>query len=375
MDCSSEDKGCDPEVLASAPPERGAEFETGGECRGPNLLLSSSRTPLSTVSARVRTSFSSLCRDTKRSVLHHARLLSLADSDLSSCVRFFLFVSQLHSLNMSSWSGSGYPPPRGRSRSRSPYRSGYPPPRSEPGYPPPESYRSEWDAYERERAWAQYDRERAGFDYGRRGRSRSPPPPDEGTYSAFLRVMSSNAILVASKVVNVVGPSRRGSATAMTRVRGLETTMVRLLVSSLLCVAHYWSSDTHSRGYGYTSPSHRGPFPPPPPYSSSRRAPPDPHTFDYPATLKQYAEWFRYYYPQQASEEDNADKAAEQEAGDGSKPRNGIRARWEKYKKDFAAQQVSVTSIHPNFFSTSLVTYRSVDVSYLCCASLRATHS
>jgi hypothetical protein len=41
-------------------------------------------------------------------------------------------------------------------------------------------------------------------------------------------------------------------------------------------------------------------------------------------------------------EEDNLDKAAEQEAGDGSKPRNGIRARWEKYKKEFAANQVSV---------------------------------
>lgn len=39
-------------------------------------------------------------------------------------------------------------------------------------------------------------------------------------------------------------------------------------------------------------------------------------------------------------EEDNADKAAELEAGDGSKPRNGIRSRWEKYKKEFAAQQV-----------------------------------
>ena len=95
--------------------------------------------------------------------------------------------------------------------------------------------------------------------------------------------------------------------------------------------------DTHSRGYGHTSP-HRSQYPPPP---SNRRAPQDPHTFDYPASLKQYAEWFRYYYPQQAQEEDSADKAAELEAGDGSKPRNGIRARWEKYKKDFAAQQVS----------------------------------
>jgi hypothetical protein len=95
--------------------------------------------------------------------------------------------------------------------------------------------------------------------------------------------------------------------------------------------------DAHARGYGHTSP-HRGPYPPPPP---NRRAPQDPHTFDYPASLKQYAEWFRYFYPQQAQEEDTADKAAEQEAGDGSKPRNGIRSRWEKYKKDFASQQVS----------------------------------
>jgi hypothetical protein len=57
--------------------------------------------------------------------------------------------------------------------------------------------------------------------------------------------------------------------------------------------------------------------------------------------LKQYADWFRYFYPAQATEEDNADKAAEQEVGDGSKPRNGIKSKWEKYKKDFAATQVS----------------------------------
>jgi len=73
-----------------------------------------------------------------------------------------------------------------------------------------------------------------------------------------------------------------------------------------------------------------------------RRPPPDPHTFDYPASLKQYAEWFRYYHPTVAQEEDNADKAAEQEAGDGSKPRNGIKTRWEKYKREFSATQVSI---------------------------------
>ena len=101
-----------------------------------------------------------------------------------------------------------------------------------------------------------------------------------------------------------------------------------------------FSVDAHSRPYGYSSPRRGGPYPPGP-FIPSRRAPPDPHTFDYPSSLKQYAEWFRYFYPQQAIEEDNADKAAEQEAGDGSKPRNGIKSRWEKYKKEFSASQVS----------------------------------
>ena len=95
--------------------------------------------------------------------------------------------------------------------------------------------------------------------------------------------------------------------------------------------------DTHSRGYGGYSPrrSHAPPYPP------ARRPPPDPHTFDYPASLKQFAEWFRYFYPREAQDEDSADKAAEQKAEDGIKPRNGIKARWEKYKKEFAANQVS----------------------------------
>jgi hypothetical protein len=61
--------------------------------------------------------------------------------------------------------------------------------------------------------------------------------------------------------------------------------------------------------------------------------------------LKQFAEWFRYFYPQQATEEDMADKLAEQEAGDGSKPRNGIKSKWEKYKKDFAVIQVPPTCL------------------------------
>lgn len=114
-------------------------------------------------------------------------------------------------------------------------------------------------------------------------------------------------------------------------ILGLAITMITVWFLSLPFDTYAQATlipDAHSRGYGYSPPR--------------RRAPPDPHTFDYPASLKQYAEWFRYFYPQQAIEEDNADKAAEQEAGDGSKPRNGIKSKWEKYKKDFAATQVSI---------------------------------
>ena len=80
---------------------------------------------------------------------------------------------------------------------------------------------------------------------------------------------------------------------------------------------------------------------------SYRQAPPDPHTFDAPASLKQYADWFRHYFPQQAIDEDQADKLAEQEAGDGTRPRNGIKSRWERYKKDFLQKQVSSSSSFP----------------------------
>ncbi|CAL1701519.1 unnamed protein product [Somion occarium] len=205
---------------------------------------------------------------------------------------------------MSSWSGSAYPPPpRGRSRSRSPYRGGssYPPQRPYPDPAYPQELR-DWEAYDRDRAWANYERERAAYEYSRRGRSRSPPPEEAGR-------------------------KRRRSLSPWERDRYEPR-------------PRYGDDyDTHTRSHGYTSP-HRGPYPPPPYGGSSRRAPPDPHNLDYPATLKQYAEWFRYYFPQQAMEEDNADKAAEQEAGDGSKPRNGIRSRWEKYRKEFSAQQL-----------------------------------
>ncbi|TFY69491.1 hypothetical protein EVJ58_g373 [Rhodofomes roseus] len=165
-------------------------------------------------------------------------------------------------------------------------------------------YRADWEAYDRERAWATYERERAAYEYSRRGRSRSPGPDEAGR-------------------------KRRRSLSPWERDRDRFEPRPR----------YGDDYDAHTRGYGGYSP-HRGQYPPPPPYGSLRRAPPDPHTLDYSASLKQYAEWFRYYYPQQATEEDNADKAAEQEAGDGSKPRNGIRSRWEKYKKEFAAQQL-----------------------------------
>ncbi|KAJ2918266.1 hypothetical protein MD484_g2187, partial [Candolleomyces efflorescens] len=165
-----------------------------------------------------------------------------------------------------------------------------------------DSYRMDWE-HDRDRAYP-YERDRPNYDY-RRGRSRSPPP-DENR-------------------------KRRRSMSPYERDRYEPRPR------------HNDDYDTHSRGYGGYSPrrSHV-----PPPYPPSRRPPPDPHTFDYPATLKQYAEWFRYFYPQQATEEDSADKAAEQEAADGSKPRNGIKSRWEKYKKEFAANQLQLMFDH-----------------------------
>ncbi|ETW84534.1 hypothetical protein HETIRDRAFT_35037 [Heterobasidion irregulare TC 32-1] len=205
-----------------------------------------------------------------------------------------------------SWSSSVYPPPPPpppprHSRSRSPYRGSYPPRGHSDSYPPADPYRPEWDAYDRDR-WA-YDREKPAYDYGRRGRSRSPPAEEAGR-------------------------KRRRSASPFEKERFDPRPR------------YADDYDAHSRSYGGYSPR-RGAYPQP-----GRRPPADPYTLDYPATLKVYAEWFRYYYPQQAIDEDNADKAAEQEAGDGSRPRNGIRTRWEKYKKDFAASQLQTMFDH-----------------------------
>lgn len=137
-------------------------------------------------------------------------------------------------------------------------------------------------------------------------------------------------------IASANAPPHPTTATGTIRARDTATTTVWLAEEATSERLTFFV-DGHRQYGGYSSPPRRG-------HSSSyppaRRAPPDPHTFDYPASLKQYADWFRYFYSQQAIEEDNADKAAEQEAGDGSKPRNGIKSRWEKYKKDFAAAQV-----------------------------------
>ncbi|TFK74358.1 hypothetical protein BDN72DRAFT_789083 [Pluteus cervinus] len=211
-----------------------------------------------------------------------------------------------------SWSGS-YPPTSRRSRSRSPSRP-YPA-RPYPDVPyPQDTYRPEWDGYDRDRSWASYERDRAAYDYGRRGRSRSPPMDEPNR-----------------KRRRSLSPYERDRYEPRLKYSGDEyDPSTRSHV------------DPSTRSHGYSPPRRSYPAPYPP----SRRAPPDPHTFDYPATLKQYAEWFRYFYPQQAIDEDNADKAAEQEAGDGSKPRNGIKTRWEKYKKDFAATQLQTMFDH-----------------------------
>jgi len=200
------------------------------------------------------------------------------------------------------------PPPPRDDRSRSPSRGGYGrhPPYPEPGFPQ-DSYRGEWDASNRDRSWHDYERDRPPYDHGRRGRSRSPGMDD--------------------------GRKRRRSPSPYDRDRFEPRPR------------YNDDYDAHSRSMDHHSPRVRGQYGNN--YGSrSSRAPVDPHTLDYPASLKQYAEWFRYFFPQQASEEDIADKTAEQEAGDGSKPRNGIKTRWEKYKKEFLATQLQTLFDH-----------------------------
>ncbi|KAI5825500.1 hypothetical protein K523DRAFT_365639 [Schizophyllum commune Tattone D] len=191
-----------------------------------------------------------------------------------------------------------YPPPPRRSRSRSPARgmayNGARPPFPEQ-YPPPD-----FDPYyERERSYvpgaAPYDR--PPYEYGGRRRSRSPGG-DESR-------------------------KRRRSASPYDRDRYEPRPR------------YADDYDTHSRSYDYRR---RG-------YGGGRR-PMDPRTADYPVSLRQYAEWFRYTYPDDAAEEDRLDKEAEAEAGDGSKPRNGLRTLWEKYKKEFAQNQLQIMFDH-----------------------------
>ncbi|KAF9019282.1 hypothetical protein BDZ89DRAFT_1103455 [Hymenopellis radicata] len=165
---------------------------------------------------------------------------------------------------MASW--DNYPPPPRRSRSRSPI--------------PPFSTR---DPYNMD---GRYPRERS-YGYGResptdmrRARSRSPVPGD------------------GSK-------KRRRSPSPWEAER-------------------YDPRPRYSENYE-RPPAWRGGYSPVRRNQYNRRPPPDPHSFDFPGSLKQYADWFRYTFPQRATQEDNMDKAAEQEAGDGSKPRNGLR--------------------------------------------------
>ncbi|KAL5508542.1 hypothetical protein ACEPAH_6161 [Sanghuangporus vaninii] len=207
---------------------------------------------------------------------------------------------------MSTWSGSHVPPPRSE-RSHSPSRSSF----GRGAYPdpyPPDYYHRERDPYDRERGWPDHERGWPGYEYGRRGRSRSPTYDD-------------------------VGRKRRRSMSPYDRERYDPRPRY-----------DDYGGDPW-RGYGHPPPGSRRQHGPG--YGTrSGRPPVDPYTLDYPASLKQFAEWFRWHYPKEANEEDQADKAAEQEAADGTKPRNGIRTRWEKYKKDFLAQQLQTLFDH-----------------------------
>lgn len=80
------------------------------------------------------------------------------------------------------------------------------------------------------------------------------------------------------------------------------------------------------------------------------RPPPNPYEQDHPAQLKHFADWFRFMYPEEAAEEDRLDRLdgdALREAGsEAPKPRDGVRSRWEKYKKEFATQQLTLMFDH-----------------------------
>ncbi|KAL1744623.1 hypothetical protein HDZ31DRAFT_38253 [Schizophyllum fasciatum] len=193
-----------------------------------------------------------------------------------------------------SWAASYPPPPRRTSRSRSPMRG-----MAYGGRPPlPDQYPApDFDPYhDRERPYAPGMHERPPYDHGGRRRSRSPLG-DESR-------------------------KRRRSASPYDRDRYEPRPR------------YADDYDTHSRSYDYGRRSYGG------------RRPMDPRTADYPVSLRQYAEWFRYTYPDEAAEEDRLDKEAEVEAGDGSKPRNGLRTLWEKYKKEFAQNQLQIMFDH-----------------------------
>lgn len=82
------------------------------------------------------------------------------------------------------------------------------------------------------------------------------------------------------------------------------------------------------------------------------------------ASLRQYAEWFRAFYPKEAKEEDDLDRQAEKEAG--KRVRDGIRARWEKYKKQHAAIQVCrLVSFHIFFLHTVSVPWMAFPYFYV----------
>ncbi|KAJ7179566.1 hypothetical protein C8R46DRAFT_1345892 [Mycena filopes] len=201
-----------------------------------------------------------------------------------------------------SWNAS-YPPPPRRSRSRSPTRGSYPP-RADPPYPP-DQYRSEWEAYDRDRAWASYERERVAYDY-RRGRSRSPPPE------------------LNRKRQRSGSPYDRDRYDPRPRYNDDYWFDLPYHLMAMVDMVVVVTARPRAVGHSSSFPSSRG-----------RPPPPDPHTFEYPASAEAAA-----------LEEDNADKVAEQAAGDGSKPRNGIKTKWEKYKKDFAAAQLQTMFEH-----------------------------
>ncbi|KAG8956553.1 hypothetical protein FRC04_000031 [Tulasnella sp. 424] len=203
-----------------------------------------------------------------------------------------------------SWTSSPFqqePMRRRSSRSRSPDRRGY--------------YERDWA---REREWEQYERERAEWEYrrngaggggggggmGMRGRSRSPPGVYDDRRMKRRRSMSPPYAYERDRY------DPRPKYDDYHDYRGPPTGR--------------YSPPPH--GYrAYSPPRQRGPV--------------NPYDMDYPATFRQFTEWYRYNHPGQVEADPNAKNP------DGT-PVNPYKKPYDEYRRAFTSEQLRILFDH-----------------------------